>query len=143
MLLTIPVPKTEYLSADEIHGYNEWCARLAQLQLLGAQIEDHTEQVTSRVATSRIIDAVPTPFAEPPKVKCPNCGNTEIKKFSVAYYQRHYNPVMGFNRKGEIAVGDSGDWGTITRKDLKHLDGYFLACHLCDHEHEAPAGICW
>lgn len=132
LTLKLQIPTGRYLSAAEVKQHNEWCARLAQLALLGVTIDDSRNEPPLE------------PFAEPPAVKCPNCGNDEIRKFSVVYYQRHYASAWGFNREGEIAVhSDGSEWGEITRKDAEHLAGNWLACHDCDHEQKAPTPIEW
>lgn len=142
MILRLPIPQNaKYLNADEIRQVNEWCARLAQLQLLGAMMEPEVEPVTTQktgVGLKKTLDPVPTPFAEPPAIKCPQCGNDDIKKFSLVYYAYHLKPVLGFNKDGEIGVGDDGDWNAVSsndpREDVRRLAGNWLHCFGCQHE---------
>lgn len=142
MILKLPIPtKSRHLSETEIKTLNEWCARLAQLQLLGATLENEVEVVAGRNGGTKITtpkDEVPEPFAEHPVIKCVECGNAEIRKFTMVYYARHTRPVLGFNKDGEIGVGDDGDWDTVNenskRKDASPLAGNWLCCHDCGHE---------
>lgn len=142
MILRLPIPANEkYLTAEEIKTRNEWCARLAQLQLLGATLENEVEVVAGRNGGTKITtpkDEVPAPFAEHPTIKCSECGNAEIRKFSLIYYARHVRPLLGFNKAGEIGVGDDQDWDIVSRNDKREesklLAGNWLCCHDCGHE---------
>lgn len=143
MILRLPIPtrNPKFLTADEIKANNEWCARLAQLQLLGAMLEPETEPTTTQktgVSVKHTLDAVPTPFAEPPVVKCEQCGNGDIKKFSHVVYEYRARSLLGFNREGEISVADDSVSTDVSHNDNRPeaaaLAGEWLVCHACEHE---------
>ena len=149
MILKLPINfdlENRYLSAEEIKALNEWCARLAQLQLLGATLEPHTEDVYGNgKRVSQTLGAVPVPFEEPPAVKCPNCGNDEIRKFVYAVYERRTRALFGFSKKGEVGVRDDSEWDDISPYDVNEaarpLAGAWLKCGSCAHEQPIPANL--
>jgi hypothetical protein len=150
MILKLPIQKDRhYLTASEIRELNEWCARLAQLQLLGATLEDHTETVTTKHGETRkqTLDEVPEPFVEPPVVKCEKCGNDEIRKFGLVYYERQYRALRGFNKKGDVGVRDDPDYNDISRNDpieaVRPFAGEWLKCDHCQHEQRPDVFFEW
>lgn len=153
MILKIPTANKKYLTADEIRTHNEWCARLAQLVLAGAVLENHTQKVVKDPRRSHtemevaMIDEVPEPYAEPPDVRCQKCSNNQIDKFNIVYYERRYRPIRGFTQKGEVRVSDDSDSDSIGSNDsieaARALAGEWLECGGCGHEQRFEFTVDW
>lgn len=152
MILTIPTSGKKYLTPEEIREHNEWCARLAQLTLLGAKLDAQTETKVFDARrpsekTAVTIDEVPEPFAEHPEVKCGGCGNTDLKRFSLVYYERRFRPIRGFDKTGHLVASDDVDSDGIGMNDpvvaARALAGDWLSCHECGCESAWEHDIYW
>ncbi len=74
---------------------------------------------------------------------CKSCGNANLKRLAVVYYDRVVRQFWGINKNGVAHVNDDYDTNSVTDKDpwAPQAHGYFIACHECGAEHKYDGEI--
>ncbi len=76
---------------------------------------------------------------------CKGCGNADLQKLAVAYYDRTVRGFWGIGNSGAAITKDDYDTEMVASDD-KHAGsaaGYFILCRECDQEHKFDGEIEW
>lgn len=74
---------------------------------------------------------------------CKGCGNADLRKLSVVYYDRIGRGFWGIGNNGIAVMADDYDNNMVGGKDkwAANAAGYFLACHACGDENKYDGEI--
>ncbi len=74
---------------------------------------------------------------------CNKCGNADLKKLAVVYYDRVVRGFWSIGHSGTAVTQDDFDTNSVTDKDpwAPQAAGYFIACRECGDEHKYDGEI--
>lgn len=117
---------------------------IEEIRCHNEMVEFFTRAVNAGIIVLEANDKLPELYTVPETAPCcPSCGEKDLKKLSLLYYERIYRAFCGFSKGGEAMVGD-WDGGCDMRRDVPReepLSNYWISCQTCEAENPMPEGV--